>query len=631
MKNQTIFTIDSLREDIDLEAKRAGGRDGKGALPNDIWETYSSFSNTDGGVILLGVAEDSNGELSVSGIERVDQVISDLWNQLNNPQKVSRNLLTATSIKKQPTADGRWVIEIHIPRASRFDCPVFINGNPLIGTYKRQHAGDYRCREDEIRRMFAEQSEDSRDAKPLTGFTPEDLDLASLRTYRNRLAAVKPDHPFIGTEDLEFLRNIGGWCHDRSTDKEGLTLAGLLMFGKQLSIQEIAPNYFVDYRELPTTNTTTEWTDRFTPDGTWSGNLFDFYTSVIRRLFRDLKVPFCLVGDSRQDETPVHKALREALVNAIVHADYAARSPLLVIKAPGLFSFCNPGRMRICVNDALQGGHSDCRNRNLQKMFSLIGLGEQAGSGIPRVLENWKSQHYRPPELAESAEPEFTIMRLRTVSLLPEATLTELRRDFGKAFGQLDENSRLALATAHIEGFVSNRRLRQISRLHPRDITFLLGALVDTEMLVKDGQGRGTTYRLSGVPVVDLAVRSEDSGSKSIDSGSKSIDSGSKSIDSGSESPVQLPAPDPKLLELARPVREKSRVREEVIRSTILSLCAGRFLTVAEIAALLNRSFVDLRHRFIKPMFESGALERRFPHQPNHVKQAYRAVEEENE
>ena len=52
---------------------------------------------------------------------------------------------------------------------------------------------------------------------------------------------------------------------------------------------------------------------------------------------------------------------------------------------------------------------------------------------------------------------------------------------------------------------------------------------------------------------------------------------------------------------------------------------------MAEIAALLNRSFVDLRHRFIKPMFESGALERRFPHQPNHVKQAYRAVEEENE
>ena len=52
-----VFNADLYNEDVDLEAKRAAGRDGKGALPNDVWETYSAFANTDGGVIFLGVSE----------------------------------------------------------------------------------------------------------------------------------------------------------------------------------------------------------------------------------------------------------------------------------------------------------------------------------------------------------------------------------------------------------------------------------------------------------------------------------------------------------------------------------------------------------------------------------------------
>jgi len=108
-----------------------------------------------------------------------------------------------------------------------------------------------------------------------------------------------------------------------------------LMFGRIDSIHEAAQTYFLDYRELPASGARTEWVDRLTPDGTWSGNLYDFYRLTIQRLFRDVKVPFRLAGDERDDETPVHKALRETLVNAIVHADYSARVSVLVVKAPG--------------------------------------------------------------------------------------------------------------------------------------------------------------------------------------------------------------------------------------------------------------------------------------------------------
>ncbi len=642
-----VFNAANLREDVDLEAKSALGQDGRGALPRDFFESYSAFANTNGGMIYLGVKELKGRSFDAHGIENPDPMLDDLWNQLNNPQKVSRNLLTPAMVQRFPAGTGRWVIEIEVPRATRHERPIFINGNPLKGTYKRHHSGDYLCRDDEVKRMLAEQTEDARDARLLTGYTFDDLDMDSFKAYRNRMAALKPDHPFNGAENLEFLRKLGGWRTDRQTGNAGLTLAGLLMFGKHEAIHEVVPNYFVDYRELPVGGAKTKWVDRLSPDGTWSGNLYDFYRMTIQRLFRDLKVPFRLEGGERDDDTPIHKALREALVNALVHADYSASISILVVKAPDYFGFRNPGNMRIPVTAAFEGGHSDCRNRSLQKMFSLIGLGEQAGSGIPRVIENWKSQHYRLPELWESEELEATLMKLRTVSLLPDGTLQDLRFFFGKSFDQLDENGRLALATAHIEGYVTNARLRQISRLHPRDITLLLKGLVDHRMLVPDGQGRATSYRLAGTAAVDLASavdlespppRSEDLLPRSEDLPQRSehlaprsehLEVRSEHLPSSSpQLPGGNPMEDPTLLRIADPVRSNKHCLPETTRETIRNLCCGKFFTLNQLAVLLNRSPDGIRQRFIKPMVDDDKiLERRYPQQPNHEQQAYRTRE----
>lgn len=625
-----VFNVEELSEDIDFEAKRAAGKDGKGAVPADLWETYSAFANTDGGTIILGVSEKKR-RLLVTGIKDPEKVLDEFWAQINNPQKVSRNVLTHQAVRKFAAEGGHWVILIDVPRASRKERPVFIKGNPLTGTFKRLQSGDYRCSEEEVRRMLAEQSEDERDARILKGYDLEDIEPDSLKAYRNRLASSKPDHPFNSLDNLDFIKRLGGWRRDRETGEEGLTLAGLLMFGKHESIAEGVPNYFVDYRELPSGGSKTEWIDRLTPDGTWSGNLYDFYRSVIKRLFLDLKVPFQLESTERADETPVHKALREALVNSLIHSDFAAGVSILVVKAPDYFGFRNPGRMRVPIEKALEGGHSDCRNRNLQKMFSLIGLGEQAGSGIPRVLENWKTQHFRDPELWESLQPEATLMKLRTVSLLPEDVLSHLGRVFGPSFEALDENERLAVATAQIEGFVTNGRMQQLCRLHPRDLTGLLKNLEDKGFLVHDGHGRGTTYRIAGTPAEDKA-RSMDLTDPSI--GSEHSDARSEHLPASSEhlatssahSSEGDPTRNAELLRLAEPVRSTGKTAPETVRDTILALCAEGWLTLNQLATLLDRSPDGLRQRFVKPMVDGEkVLERRFPQQPNHEQQAYRA------
>lgn len=83
----------SWREGVDLEFKTAAGQDGRGELPHSLWETYSAMANTDGGVIVLGVKELRDGSLNVQGVPDSERVTKDFWNVINNPNKISVNLL----------------------------------------------------------------------------------------------------------------------------------------------------------------------------------------------------------------------------------------------------------------------------------------------------------------------------------------------------------------------------------------------------------------------------------------------------------------------------------------------------------------------------------------------------------
>lgn len=94
-------------------------------------------------------------------------------------------------------------------------------------------------------------------------------------------------------------------------------------------------------------------------------------------------MPFKLEGITRVDGTPVHKALREALANCLVNADYYGRRGVVIIKRPKLITMANPGTMHIELDTAVSGGVSDPRNSALLKMFNFIDIGERAGSGIP--------------------------------------------------------------------------------------------------------------------------------------------------------------------------------------------------------------------------------------------------------
>ena len=80
-------------------------------------------------------------------------------------------------------------------------------------------------------------------------------------------------------------------------------------------------------------------------------------------------------------------------------------------------SFANPGDMRISLRTALEGGISDPRNTTLMKMFSLIGVGERAGSGVPSIVSVWSDATGIVPTYKQSFAPERVEFIIKMSSL----------------------------------------------------------------------------------------------------------------------------------------------------------------------------------------------------------------------
>jgi len=397
--------LEKYREGNRLEAKEA-----QCGLPGSIWETYSSFANTNGGIILLGVAEQPDKTLKVVGLHDPEQLVKQLWDNLNNPQKVNINILSDKDVEIREIDSAR-IIQISVPRADRHDRPVYVGPEPFKGSYRRNGEGDYHCHADEVRNMFRDQADDPIDQTVLDYLTPKVFDYNTVNRYRTRLRSDKPEHVWIDVPDQEFLQRLGALVED----DQGMmrpTIAGLLMFGYEYEIVREFPQYFLDYQENDGTNE--RWTDRFiSSSGDWSGNLYDFYYKALNRLSQDIKVPFKIDDTAtRIDETPVHRALGEALANALVNANYYGRMGLVVKKWPGIITISNPGGFRIPFEKALKGGFSDPRNGTILKLFNMLGVGERSGSGIPKVFAVWKEEGWETPKYEEDFNPDRTILTL---------------------------------------------------------------------------------------------------------------------------------------------------------------------------------------------------------------------------
>lgn len=482
-------------ERINIEYKEAASD-----LPKSLWETYSSFANTIGGTIVLGIKEHRNksveaGKFEIRGVGDADKMLKTFWDTINS-DKVSRNILVDEDVECVNYEDKTLLI-VHVPQANYTMRPIYINKNLIGGTFKRNYEGDYHCTDDEVKSMLRDANENGNDGVLIEHYDMNDIDLPTLHAYRNRFEVRNVDHAFNQLDDKDFLRNMGGYTTDRSIRREGLTMAGLLMFGKGLSVRDRFDNLRMDYIDKTNLVDDIRWSDRLTYDGMWENNLYNFFTRVVPKLTADLKRPFRLEGLERIDDTPVHKAVREGMTNMIIHADLCITGVLKVEKYDKEFVFSNPGSLKLPIADIMRGGNSKARNPRIQNMLRMIGYGDNIGSGYPTILKTWKEQNWRKPTLLDRTELRQVDLTLPMISLLPKTVLEEMKHYYGSAvYDLLTANEQQILAYVWNGDSISNIELQQLLGLNSIEAGKLLHQMVKKGLMNQNNKNRWTIYTI---------------------------------------------------------------------------------------------------------------------------------------
>ena len=629
-ENSICSLIDSAflpKESYEIEYKSAK----EGFPMKEFWKTYSAFANTHTGFIILGIKEKKDG-LLIEGLtdEAIESYQKTFWNNCNNPNTINTNLLSNSDVRTLQIADKK-VLVFKVPFATRTQRPIYLTPNPFGNTYKRNNEGDYHCTDDEVRQMIADATgELRRDSLILECFTTEDFDPTSVRQFRQLFSVFNASHPWNALSDIELFTKIGAYRKDRKTGKEGITLAGLLMFGKgdSLNQQEALPNFFPEYREH--LSEAIRWTDRIYPDGTWEHNLLQFYLRVLPKITSVLPKPFQLEKDTRIEETSAHIALREAFVNALVHTDYSQSGNIIVTLEKQQFVISNPGTLLVSLDQYYEGGISECRNPSLQKMFMLIGRAEKSGSGVDKIMRGWDDLHWSKPYLKLEEQPNRVKLILPMFHILPEQVMANLQEQF-PTIGELTTNELTALTFCSVEGCISNNRLQYILKLHPTDITYLLKGLVERGYLESDNKRRWANYHIKGKKVATLSQKVDTSKTKKVDtSKTKKVATSSQKVATSKSKKVATSKTKKVATSKSKKVATsypKKNLRKKDLEEEILKLCKDRFRKKEELASLLGKSENYLKDKFIYRMQREGKLEPYFPLTPNHPEQAYKTTE----
>ena len=392
--------LEQYRENNRIEAKKA-----LGGLPKSIWETYSAFANTLGGVILLGVIETADKTVDSVNLPDPDSLIREFWRIINDPLKVSVNILAEKDVYVEEI-NGDRIIVIKVPRADRADKPVYVD-NDTRNTYRRSGEGDYRCTYEEYQAMVRDAAIQSQDMRLIRRMGLAALDPESICSFRQRMKLYRPGHMWERLNDEAFLQRIGAVGENDGSLHP--TSAGLLMFGNREYILRAYPNFVLTYREQ--LDAEGRWTDT-----AWSGNAYEFYYWAYNKLQQDVKTPFKLENGRRVDDTPVRQVLREVLANCLVNADYHGCGGIVVSKGHQEITLSNPGSFRVPLDTAKSGGVSDPRNAAMARMFRLVDVGEYTGGGIPNLYRVWKAEGWPEPVFTESVSPARVSLTLYMTS-----------------------------------------------------------------------------------------------------------------------------------------------------------------------------------------------------------------------
>ncbi|OJU55145.1 MAG: hypothetical protein BGN96_12480 [Bacteroidales bacterium 45-6] len=361
MDLQQVQQIINQGEGLRIEYKEATD-----SVPGSFYETVVSFSNTDGGVILLGVADNK----TVTGINRAITVKlqKDIVTALNTRECINPPVYVQPFTVEHP--DGL-IMVIQVPSSSQ----VHDHSGRI---YSREFEADLDITDDQqkVSDIYLRKRNFFTESIIYPHLTMEHLDKSLFEKARQIIRNNRSDHPWLLVSDEQMLRDSTLWRIDFKTGEEGLTLAAALIFGKDSTIQSILPAYKVE--AMVRIQNKDRWDDRINPP--LRTNLIDTYLRLKQFVNDKLPEKFYVEGDQRIDLRD--KIFREVIGNVIVHREYTSALSTEMIITDTEVRITNPNRAYFHGLINATGFNPYPKNPNIRKFFTSFGWTDEIGSGI---------------------------------------------------------------------------------------------------------------------------------------------------------------------------------------------------------------------------------------------------------
>jgi ATP-dependent DNA helicase RecG len=593
-----------------IEAKRGS------AVDRSILETICAFSNEPslgGGYILLGI-EQKEQVLSpsylVTGVKDTDKMQSDLSSQCAS----MFNLAIRIKISVE-SVENKNVLVIHVPELPDGQKPAYFKSEGLPrGAFRRIGPSDQRCTDDDLFIFY--NKEDSLDSSIVRGASLDDISEEAVHLYRTFRAKVNPYAEELQYNDLDLLHALG--CVNKIHDQICLTYAGLLLFGKKISLRRLLPMVRVDYIRVPGNEWIEDPESRFTTID-MRGSLLEMVQRVFIQITDDLPKGFLLMEGEVQAENIglPSRVLREAIVNALIHRTYRENQPIQIIRYANRIEIRNPG-FSLKPEEYLGEPGSKNRNPYIAAVFHETNLAETKGSGIRTMRALMASANLLPPTFeSDHSRNQFTA-RLLFHHFLGDQDVQWLATF---ASFELNESQRLALIFTKEVGAIDNSSYRQLNSVDTLKASADLRDLRNKYIIEQKGRGKSTYYILASL------FCSTDKRGISLSTPPPGL----------STPPPGLSTPPPGLstplfdkvgIEVKKKISQLGkRINDEsAIREIIKEICNTGYFKSIEIAALLNRREDYIKRKFLRLMIANRELEFLYPTMINHPDQAYRTV-----
>ncbi len=629
-------------ESTEIEAKKASD------MGKSILETISAFSNESGlggGYLLLGIksAEDSQNNIyEIEGLAEPDKIQRDLACQCREVFNIPIRPQIETITK-----EGKTVIVAFIPEAQPSEKPVYITKRGLPkGAFRRIGSTDQKCTERDLELFYQERSNQTFDQTPVKDASLDDFESQAIDAYRRIRKQVNPNASELNYSDRDLLDSLYAITkHPNQKGEYCPTVAGLILFGKEIALRKHFPLQRVDYIVVEGK----EWVEN--PDKRYQSviEIRQPLLLAIPRLtalvLNDLPKAFNLPEDqiNRQDIPLIPSAvIREAIVNAVMHRDYRIRSPIQIIRYSDRLELRNAGYSLKSI-DELDQPSSKTRNEKIAETLHELNIAETKGFGIRTMLENMRQANLTIPLFESSREKDSFCLTLFTHHFLEQEDIDWLTQFKDLNLSKEETN---ALVVIKKTGKINNSIYRYVNDVDINKASKQLIKLRDLGLINQNGKSIATYYTikpefLSGQlekPYQDSSTDNQDTLSGQSEKPYQEDNTGNQDTLSGQlEKPYQDSSTSQQgqlTLDLFPPLSKKKleerlnkigkRTEPEEMKSLILELCRIKPYSSSELEKLLKRKRKYLLEQYLKPLIDDKLLEYTNPNSPNDPHQTYR-------